>query len=95
MAVASMARGESTMDTPIDTTVHRWNIATQSLCIIMMTIFFWLRVYARSVVLNGFSMEDCELLVVWVMDADLGRDLSGSMGKRYAVVTSRWYSDHE
>lgn len=89
MIVTSMARDESTMDTSIDTTVHRWNTATQSLCIVMMTIFFWLRVYARSFVLNGFTMEDCELHDAWAMNANLGRDLSGSMGKRYVMVTSR------
>lgn len=52
----------STANMPIDFTVHRWNIATQSLCLILMTIFFALRVYARNFILKGFSMEDCEHL---------------------------------
>lgn len=52
----------STANKPIDLSVHRWNIATQSLCIILMTIFFALRVYARNFILKGFSMEDCEYL---------------------------------
>ncbi|RJE17051.1 hypothetical protein PHISCL_10612, partial [Aspergillus sclerotialis] len=43
---------------PIDDTVYKWNIATQTLCIVFMTLFFGLRVYARSFVLNGFSIED-------------------------------------
>lgn len=51
-------------DKSFDTSVHRWNIATQSLCIIFMTVFFGLRVLARNFLLNGFSIEDCELLEV-------------------------------
>lgn len=61
MAAALFERAVSaTGDDPIDTTVYKWNIATQTLCIVFMTLLFGLRVYARSFVLNGFSIEDCE-----------------------------------
>ncbi|EAU30395.1 conserved hypothetical protein [Aspergillus terreus NIH2624] len=42
----------------IDDTVQKWNKATQSLCIIFTTIFFILRVYTRTFILNGFTKED-------------------------------------
>jgi hypothetical protein len=52
----------ATSDKTIDRTVQKWNIATQSLCIIAMTFFFALRVYTRVFLLNGFTKEDCEFL---------------------------------
>lgn len=43
-----------------DTSLHQWNIATQTLCIVFMTLFFGLRVYSRKFVLRVFGAEDCE-----------------------------------
>ncbi|KAA8643001.1 putative integral membrane protein [Aspergillus tanneri] len=45
-------------DQPVDTTVQKWNTATQSLCIVAMTVFFALRAYTRVFILNGFGKED-------------------------------------
>lgn len=44
----------------VNDSVQQWNKATQSLCIIAMTVFFMLRVYTRLRILNGFGKEDCE-----------------------------------
>lgn len=44
---------------PVYDGVQKWNIATQSLCIIITTGFFGLRAYTRIFILNGFSKEDC------------------------------------
>ncbi|KAJ9268552.1 hypothetical protein DTO271D3_3098 [Paecilomyces variotii] len=41
-----------------DRSVNTINTAAQSLCIIFMTIFWGLRVYARTHVFNGFNKED-------------------------------------
>lgn len=65
MAAILFERASTTGDESIDTSVHRWNTVTQSLCIIFMTLLFGLRVYARSFVLNGFTIEDCELFEVF------------------------------
>lgn len=51
------------MDDSPDTSLHQWNIATQTLCIVFMTLFFGLRVYSRKFVLSGFGPEDCK----WTM----------------------------
>ncbi|KAL4888605.1 integral membrane protein [Aspergillus ambiguus] len=52
---------------PIYDTVQKWNIATQSLCIIVTTIFFILRAYTRIFLLNGFSKEDWFCLGAWFL----------------------------
>lgn len=43
----------------VNQSVHIINYVTQSLCIVFMSVFFFLRVYARLKVLNGFAIEDC------------------------------------
>lgn len=63
MPAILMRRGaSSTGGRPVDDTVQQFNTATQSLCIIFMTVFYALRVYARYFILNGFTLEDCECL---------------------------------
>ncbi|KAF9885402.1 hypothetical protein FE257_012924 [Aspergillus nanangensis] len=57
----------STSNHPIDDSVQKWNIATQSLCIGLMTILFGLRAYTRMFILNGFSKEDWFCLVAWFL----------------------------
>ncbi|KAE8380758.1 hypothetical protein BDV26DRAFT_279233 [Aspergillus bertholletiae] len=52
---------------PIDKTVQKWNIATQSLCIAAMTLFFLLRAYTRVFLLNGFTKEDWTCLGAWTV----------------------------
>lgn len=61
-AIVTRRDASSTGGGPVDDTVQQFNTATQSLCIIFMTVFFALRVYARHFVLNGFTLEDCECL---------------------------------
>ncbi|KAG2412874.1 hypothetical protein HFD88_010431 [Aspergillus terreus] len=51
----------------IDDTVQKWNKATQSLCIIFTTIFFILRVYTRTFILNGFTKEDWFCSGAWFL----------------------------
>ncbi|KAE8154256.1 hypothetical protein BDV25DRAFT_126721 [Aspergillus avenaceus] len=52
---------------PLNTTVQKWNTATQSLCIITMTVFFVVRVYTRVFILNGFAKEDWTCLGAWTV----------------------------
>lgn len=66
----------------IDDTVQKWNKATQSLCIIFTTIFFILRVYTRTFILNGFTKEDCKFAVdLSCITTDIGRVLLGGLGR--------------
>jgi len=60
MTLMSSLMGRSPGDPDIDHAVQTWDYVTQSLCIIMMTLFFGLRLYTRVFVLNGFNKEDCE-----------------------------------
>lgn len=47
-------------DNKPDDSLQRWNYATQALCIIFMALFFFMRVYTRIAIHNGFGREDCE-----------------------------------
>lgn len=89
-ALLASRAAEPASDGP-DRTVHIWNIITQTLCLVFMTIFFVLRVYARVNILNGFVGEDCKsssrkyiirLLILY-------RDLSWSLGK------TLWYAKNK
>ncbi|EAW14821.1 putative integral membrane protein [Aspergillus clavatus NRRL 1] len=51
----------------VDKSLQNWNTATQSLCIIAMTVFFGLRVYARVFILHGFGREDWTCLGAWFL----------------------------
>lgn len=44
--------------------VQTINYATQSICMVFMTIFFGLRVFSRLKILNGFTIEDCKSLLM-------------------------------
>lgn len=47
-------------DSKPDDSLQRWNYATQALCIIFMALFFFMRMYTRIAIHNGFGREDCE-----------------------------------
>ncbi|KAL2010670.1 hypothetical protein VTN00DRAFT_6477 [Thermoascus crustaceus] len=65
-ALLASRAAEPASDGP-DRTVHIWNIITQTLCLVFMTIFFILRVYARVNILNGFVGEDWTCLGAWIL----------------------------
>lgn len=44
--------------------LRNWNYATQALCIIFMATFFFVRVYTRTFIQQGFGKEDCTCLSV-------------------------------
>ncbi|KAE8384791.1 hypothetical protein BDV23DRAFT_191323 [Aspergillus alliaceus] len=52
---------------PIDTSIQKWNTATQALCISAMTLFFAMRAYTRVFLLNGFTKEDWTCLGAWTV----------------------------
>lgn len=58
MAAIEMRAADSPAQN-VNQSVHIINYVTQSLCIVFMSVFFFLRVYARLKVLNGFAIEDC------------------------------------
>ncbi|KAL1979674.1 hypothetical protein VTN96DRAFT_5373 [Rasamsonia emersonii] len=51
----------------VNQSVHIINYVTQSLCLVFMTVFFFLRVYARMKVLNGFAIEDWFCLGAYIL----------------------------
>ncbi|KAL4744476.1 hypothetical protein BDW72DRAFT_188412 [Aspergillus terricola var. indicus] len=51
----------------VDRSMQKWNYATQSLCIIFMTIFFGLRVYTRTSLQRNWEQEDWCCLSAWFL----------------------------
>ncbi|KAL4938332.1 hypothetical protein BDV06DRAFT_215185 [Aspergillus oleicola] len=51
----------------VDRSMQKWNIATQSLCIIFMTVFFGLRVYTRISLQRNWEKEDWYCLSAWFL----------------------------
>lgn len=86
VAALLASRAEAHSESP-DKSVHTWNIITQTLCLVSMTIFFLLRVYSRVFLLNGFHGEDCESswipveITIYQLADSLYRDLPGRLGK--------------
>lgn len=94
--MATVDLGGRDMASP-DRSMQKWNYATQSLCIGGMTIFFALRVYARTFILNGFNKEDCESRRPLyngseVTGADYSRDMLRCLGMKTTV--SAWMCSH-
>ncbi|KAK2763129.1 hypothetical protein FQN54_009765 [Arachnomyces sp. PD_36] len=57
---------EANLEHP-NVTAQTWDFATQSLCMIFMTIFFALRTYVKLRILNGFGIEDWTCLGAYVL----------------------------
>lgn len=51
---------EASPEHHVDRSMQTWNMATQSLCIIFMSVFFGLRVYTRTSLLRNWGQEDCK-----------------------------------
>ncbi|OJJ01988.1 hypothetical protein ASPVEDRAFT_41515 [Aspergillus versicolor CBS 583.65] len=58
---------EASPDHHVDRSMQTWNKATQSLCIIFMTVFFGLRVYTRTSLLRNWGQEDWCCLGAWAL----------------------------
>ncbi|KAL4947640.1 hypothetical protein BDW69DRAFT_190005 [Aspergillus filifer] len=54
-------------DHHVDRSMQKWNYATQSLCIIFMTVFFGLRVYTRASLQRNWEPEDWCCLSAWCL----------------------------
>ncbi|BCS26932.1 uncharacterized protein APUU_51643A [Aspergillus puulaauensis] len=58
---------EASPEHHVDRSMQTWNNATQSLCIIFMSIFFGLRVYTRTLLLRNWGQEDWCCLAAWFL----------------------------
>ncbi|KAL1961894.1 hypothetical protein VTN77DRAFT_927 [Rasamsonia byssochlamydoides] len=67
MEATEVLAADSPPSQHVDRSVHVINYVTQSLCLVFMTIFFFLRVYARLRVLNGFAVEDWFCLGAYIL----------------------------
>ncbi|KAL3429752.1 hypothetical protein BDV09DRAFT_179828 [Aspergillus tetrazonus] len=65
--IQSLIERDAAPEHHVDRSMQKWNYATQSLCIIFMTIFFGLRVYTRTSLQRNWEQEDWYCSAAWLL----------------------------